>query len=390
VTTSTDHDAPARGFRRVWGGRDTEIASRPSRPLRQRLRLPLMLLGPLLVLAAATWWYLTSGRYVATDDAYVQAARTMISADVSGRVVEVAVHDNERVTTGQLLFRIDPRPFRIAVEQARAQLAAARLKIEALRATYKQKLADAQAAKDTLAYQQREYDRQRQLVASGVASRQAYDQAQNALQVARQKAASTASDLANTVAQLGGDPKLPIDQHPDVAAAQAALDQALLNLSYTNVRAAEPGIVTKVDQLQVGSYVTASTPVFSMISNRVWVEANFKETALTYMRRGQAATVQIDTYPGVVFNAKVESLSPGTGLTFSLLPPENATGNWVKVVQRLPVRLAFEKNDPNRPLHAGLSAYVEVDTHYQRPWLVWIESAFGRVFGTARAAENRS
>ena len=387
MTTSTEQEAPSRGFRRVWGGRDTRIATRPSRPLRQRLRLPLMLIGPLVVLIAATWWYLTSGRYVSTDDAYVQAARTMISADVSGRVVGVAVHDNERVDKGQLLFRIDDRPFRIAVEQAKAKLAAAKLQVEALKATYKQKSADAQAAQSTLAYQQREYDRQRQLVTSGTASRQAYDQAYNALQVAKQKAASAESDLANALAQLGGNPNLPVDQHPDVAAAQAALDKAKLDLSYTNVQAAEPGIVTKVDQLQVGSYVGAATPVFSMISNRVWIEANYKETELTHMHPGQTATVVIDTYPDVTFNARVQSLSPGTGLTFSLLPPENATGNWVKVVQRLPVRLVLDNDNPSRPLHAGLSANVEVDTHYRKPWLVKVEGFFDHLFGTAQAGE---
>ena len=389
MTSSTENEAPVRDFRRVASGRDAAVAARPSRPLRQRLRLPLMVLGPALVLIAASWWYLTSGRYVSTDDAYVQAARTMVSADISGRVVAVAVHDNEAVAKGQLLFRLDDRPYRIAVEDAKAQLAAARLQLQALKATYDQKVADAKSAEETLGYQQREYDRQRQLATSGVASRQAYDQSQNALQVARQKVASTQGDLANTLAQLGGNPALPVDQHPSVQRAQAALDKAELDLSYTMVRAAEPGIVTKVDQLQVGSYVNAATPVFSMMSNRIWIEANFKETELTHMRPGQTATVEIDTYPGRVFQATVQSLSPGTGLTFSLLPPENATGNWVKVVQRLPVRLALDIADANLPLHAGLSANVEVDTHYRRPWMAWLDRAAGHLFGSAEAGEQK-
>jgi membrane fusion protein, multidrug efflux system len=219
-----------------------------------------------------------------------------------------------------------------------------------------------------------------------VAARSTFDQVQNALQVARQKVASTQSDVANTLAQLGGNPNLPPEQHPSVQRAQAALDKAELDLSYTMVKASEPGIVTKVDQLQIGSYVNASTPVFSMISKRVWIEANFKETELTHMRAGQTATVEIDTYPGVVFDATVESLSPGTGLTFSLLPPENATGNWVKVVQRLPVRLSLQ--DPKeRSLHAGLSATVEVDTQHRRPWLVWLQQKTGLFSGTAQAGE---
>jgi membrane fusion protein, multidrug efflux system len=389
VTTSTEQDTPVRGFRRVFGERDASVGARSARPLRQRLRLPLMLAGPIVVLIAASWWYLTSGRYVSTDDAYVQAARTMVSTDISGRVVAIAVHDNQRVTEGQVLFQLDERPYRIAVEDAKAQLAAARLQVEALKATYRQKVADAGGAEETLAYQQREFERQRQLASSGVASRAVFDQVQNAMAVARQRVASTQSDIANILAQLGGNPDIPVDQHPSVQRAQAALDKAGLDLSYTTVRAHENGIVTKVEQLQVGSYVTASTPVFSVVSDRIWIEANFKETELTNMRPGQSATVEIDTYPGVEFAAKVVSLSPGTGLTFSLLPPENATGNWVKVVQRLPVRLALEKYDPDLLLHAGLSVSVDVDTQHRRPWLVWLDRTTGRLFGTARAGETQ-
>ncbi len=386
TSTETEDNAPARGFRRVFGDRGAPIATRPARSLRQRVRLPLMLAGPIVVVLAGGWWYLTSGRYVSTDDAYVQAARTMISADISGRVVAVAVHDNERVAKGQLLFRLDDRPFRIAVEEAKAQLAAARLQVEAMKATYRQKVADLKGTQDTLAYQQREYDRQRQLAAAGVAARSTFDQVQNALQMARQKRESAEGELANMLAQVGGNPDIPIAQHPSVQRAQAMLDKAELDLSHTMIKAAQPGIVTKVDQLQVGSYVTASTPVFSMISKAVWIEANFKETELTYMHPGQTATVEIDTYPDIVFKAKVQSLSPGTGLTFSLLPPENATGNWVKVVQRLPVRLTLE-NPRDRLLHAGLSANVEVDTHYRRPWLVWLDRVTGHLSGGAEARE---
>jgi membrane fusion protein (multidrug efflux system) len=389
VTTSTEQDMPVRGFRRVIGEVGAAVRARPGRSLRQRLRMPLMLAGPLIVLLAAGWWYLTSGRYVSTDDAYVQAARTMISTDVAGRVVAVEVGDNQRVTKGQVLFRLDDRPFRIAVEEAKAMLANARLQIEALKATYRQKLADLRSAQDTLAYQQREYDRQRQLAASGVAARATYDQVQNALQTAEHKVTSTQSDANNILAQLGGDPDIATNEHPTVQRAQAALEKAELDLSYAVVKAPENGIVTKVEQLQVGSYVTASTPVFSMMSDRIWVEANFKETELTHMRPGQDATVDIDTYPDAQCRGKVLSLSPGTGLSFSLLPPENATGNWVKVVQRLPVRLSLDNVDAETPLQAGLSVTVEVDTHYRRPWLVWLERGYDRFFGTARAAEPK-
>jgi len=358
--------------------------------LRQRARLPLMLFGPIVVLLAAVYWYLTSGRYVSTDDAYVQAARIAISTDVSGRVVEIEVADNEKVKAGQVLFRLDQRPFRIAVEEAAAQLAAQRLQIDALKATYHQKRADSRALEATVAYQQHEFERQKQLLASGTASKQQFDQTSQAYETARQQLAAKQQDIANALASLGGDPDIPVERHPMVQHAQAALDRAELNLSYTVIHAPENGIVTKVEQLQAGDYVTASSPLFSLMStDRVWVEANFKETELTHMRPGQSATVEVDTYPGIVFPAKVQSLSPGTGLTFSLLPAENATGNWVKVVQRLPVRLNLDNLDPDATLHAGLSATVEVDTGYRRPWLDRVERLFAWFAGsTTRAAER--
>jgi membrane fusion protein (multidrug efflux system) len=388
VTSTTEDEASLRGPRRVAVEDDRPIRTRPSRSLRQRVRMPLMLAGPLVVALGASYWYLTTGRFVSTDDAYLQAPRTMISTDVAGRVVAVEVHDNQRVTAGQVLFRLDDRPFRIAVEEARAQLAAARLQVNALKSTYQQKVSDAAAAQETLTYQQREFERQKQLASSGIATRQQFDQTTMALDVARQKLASAQHDIGNVLAQLGGDPNIEVDKHPTVQRAQAALEKAELDLSYATVKAPESGIVTKVDQLQPGNYVTASTPVFSLISNRIWVEANFKETELTNMRPGQDATVEIDTYPDHELHAKVASLSPGTGLTFSLLPPENATGNWVKVVQRLPVRLALDDVPPDAPLAAGLSVSVEVDTHYRRPWLVWLQHSFSRVFGTAQAGES--
>jgi membrane fusion protein (multidrug efflux system) len=387
VSTSTEQEAPVRSFRRVIGEVGAAVAARPGRTLRQRLRLPLMLAGPLVVLIAASWWYLTSGRYVTTDDAYVQAARTMISTDVAGRVVAVLVHDNQRVAKGDVMFQLDDRPYRIAVEETKAMLAAARLQIEALKATYRQKSAELRSAEDTLAYQQREFERQRQLATSGVAARSTYDQVQNNLQTAQHKVTSTQSEAANFLAQLGGSANIPTDQHPTVQRAQASLDKAELDLGYTVVKAPQNGIVTKVEQIQPGTYVTASTPVFSMMSDRIWVEANFKETELTHMRPGQDATVEIDTYPDAVCHGKVISLSPGTGLSFALLPPENATGNWVKVVQRLPVRLALECNPSDLPLQAGLSASVEVDTKNRRPWLAWVQRTSDRLFGTARAGE---
>ena len=388
MTTSAENDASISTLRAPLEGRSAVLGRR--RPLRQRLRLPLMLAGPILVLLAAAYWYVTGGRYVSTDDAYVQAARVAISTDVSGRVVEIGVKDNQQVTAGQLLFRLDPRPFRIAVEEAKAQLAAVRYQIHALKATYHQKRADARAAEATSEYQEREFERQKRLLASGTASQQQFDQTRQAFENGRQQLASKQQDVAVALANIGGDHDMPLEQHPMVQHAQAALDRAELNLSYTEIRAPENGVVTKVDQLQVGDYVNAGTPLFSLMStDRLWIEANFKETELTHMRPGQEATVEIDTYPDAVFHAKVESLSPGTGLTFSLLPPENATGNWVKVVQRLPVRLALDHLDRNSPLQAGLSATVEVDTRHRRPWLDRVQGAFAWLTGhETRAAER--
>jgi membrane fusion protein (multidrug efflux system) len=389
VTTSVENDAAAIGTLRAPLNSRLGVAG-TRRSLRQRLRIPLMLAGPIVVLLGAAYWYLTGGRYVSTDDAYVQAARVQVSTDVSGRVVAIDVKDNEKVNTGQMLFRLDPRPFQIAVDEAKAQLATVRYQIHALKATYHQKRADARAAEATVDYQQHEFERQQRLLASGTASQQQFDQARQAYETGRAHLASKQQDVAVALANIGGDPDIPLEQHPMVQHAQAALDRAALNLSYTEIRAPENGIVTKVDQLQVGNYVTASTPLFSLMStDRVWVEANFKETELTHMRSGQQATVEVDTYPDVTFSAKVESLSPGTGLTFALLPAENATGNWVKVVQRLPVRLHLERLDPNAPLHAGLSVTVEVDTRHRRPWLDRVEGLLAWLTGpTSKAAER--
>lgn len=385
--SSADNETASIGaLRAAVDGRPAILGRR--RSWRQRLRLPLMLVGPIVVLLAAGWWYLTTGRYVSTDDAYVDAARISISNDVSGRVAEIDVRDNELVTAGQVLFKLDQRPFVIAVEEAKAQLASIKLQIESMKATYQQKKADAAATEATLIYQQRELERQQRLLTSGTASQAQYDQTNHAYKIAREQLASKEQDVASTLASLGGNPDIPVAQHPMVQHAQAALDRAELNLSYTVVRAPEAGIVTKVDQLQVGNWVqgvntgAAPTALFSLVSTkRLWVTANFKETELTHMRPGQTATVEIDTYPDIVFAAKVQSLSPGTGLTFSLLPAENATGNWVKVVQRLPVRLSFSELDPNHPLAAGLSATVEVDTGFRRPLLDHIHRIFAWLAG---------
>jgi membrane fusion protein, multidrug efflux system len=329
----------------------------------QRLRWPLMILAPLVVLGGALYFYLTGGRYQSTDDAYTRAATVSISSNVAGRVIEVEVRDNDLVHKGATLFKLDDAPFRIAVNDAMARLSSTRLQVESLKSTYKQRQVQLRAARDTQAFAQTQFDRQSRLVTSGIASRTQFDQASHALDAARQDVANVQQQIGVALANLSGDPGIAPENHPLVQEAQAALDRAQLNLSYTHISAPIEGVVTRVEQLQIGDYIAASAPVFALVATGdTWIEANFKEVQLARMQPGQVATVKIDRFPGKKFAAQVVSLSPGTGSQFSLLPPENASGNWVKVVQRVPVRLRLTDLDPGFLLQAGLSVDVKVDT----------------------------
>ena len=340
--------------------------SEPLPSLGRRLRWPLLIGGPLIVILLVLFFWLTGGRYIATDDAYLRAARVDISSNVPGRVVEVDVHDNQRVVFGQQLFRLDGRPLQTAAEEAQAQLGSARYSITGQQAAVGQRQAELSAAQSTLAYQTRELARQKVLTGAGVGSAAQLDAQQHNVDAAKAQLQASQKALDEALAALGGSLNGTPSANPAVQSAQAAVDRAKLNLSYGVINAPQAGVVTKVDQLQVGDYIAAAQPLFSLVADRVWVEANFKEDQLAHMRVGQAATFKIDAYPGVTFHGHVESLSPGTGSSFALLPAENATGNWVKVVQRLPVRIAIDDAPRDLGLHSGLSVSVKVDSGRKR------------------------
>ncbi len=372
--TETTHD--------FHGGEDDEaVGSDPGVPPARRATMApapvvasrrrggrrlLLVAVPILALITALGVYLHGGRYQSTDDAYLQSGLAQVAPNIGGPVIARAVHDNQQVHAGDELFRIDPAPYRAAVAEAEAQLADARAQVDALRATYRQGAAALATARDRLAYATREADRQQALLARGIASRAQVDQARLDEQIARGAIETSVQQNAGVEASLGGGPGVPTADQPAVRRAQAALDRARLNLSYTVVRAMQDGTVTRVDDLQVGNAVTAGSPVFALASRHVWVEANFKESQLRDMRIGQPATVTIDAFPDVALAAHVRSFSPGTGNSFALLPPENATGNWVKVVQRLAVILELDRPPADLPLHAGLSVEATVDTGHVR------------------------
>ncbi len=333
---------------------------------RSRLRGPLLIAAPAVVAIGAVALYLTGGRIESTDNADLQTGLVGIAADVSGKVTEIDVHENQAVKTGDVLFRIDPAIPQANVDAAEAALAAAQASVGSSRADLQESSSAIATARDRLTFARTEADRQKALLAQGIASRSQYDQAMLAVSTAQDDIVTTQAKAASRAAALAGGLGGSIDNQPAVRRAAATLETARIDLAHTVVRAPRDGVVTKVNQLQLGSYVTTSRPVFMLAGTHFWVEANFKENQLANMRVGQPATVSIDAYSGVTIKGHVASFSPGTGNSFSILPAENATGNWVKVVQRLPVEIALDDVPQGIPLHAGLSAEVQVDTGHKR------------------------
>lgn len=347
------------------------VPEAPPPKRRRSLRLVLMLVVPLAIVLGGGYLWLTGGRFVSTDNAYLEQNRVSITADQSGRIVDVAVRENQAVKKGDLLFKIDPQPYQIALDQADAAVAAARLQVEQLRSTWQQAVAEEKSAEETLDYQQKVFARQQDLLKRGVSSNADFDAAENNLRNAEQALALAKEKVSGALTALGGNPDIPTDQHPSVMQAQAARASAALALEQTAVYAPADGVVSQTDRLRVGQYVTnpamAPTVLMTLVeTSTAYVEANFKETDLTHMRVGQPATITFDAYPDQTFQAEVESIDAGTGSAFSLLPAQNASGNWVKVVQRVPVRLKIDGDLDIAAVPAGLSASVDVDTGHRR------------------------
>jgi membrane fusion protein (multidrug efflux system) len=348
-------------------------------PLRRRwLRGALFALLP-LALIAGSYWYVTGGQVMSTDDAYVEADKVGVSTDVSGIVKEVDVMENQHVATGDVLYRLDDLQFRLALDRATAQIGMVGDSLNALKANYRDMQAQIQQAQYDVDYYDREYHRQQTLLGGGVASQQAFDTARRNLQNAQQKLASLNQQLAAIAANLNGDPDGPVEQNPRYLDTVAQRDEAQRQLDHTVVKAPFAGIVTNVPSIAPGKYLQASTTAFYLVAaDHVWVDSNPKETELTYVRPGQPVTVSVDTYPGTVWHGVVESISPAAAQEFALLPAQNTSGNWVKVVQRIPMRVRVDTRDANLPpLRAGMSVVVDIDTGHIRGLPHFLAGLFG-------------
>ena len=329
-------------------------------------RTVFLIVIPLLAICVGLYLYAAGGRYVSTDNAYVKANVIIISPEVSGRVTSVLVVDNQAVEANDVLLQIDSSPLEITLNRARAQMAVIRTELESLRADYGETVVQEQLAKDKVRYLDRRYKRQRKLLKQGLSSEEKHDEAKHDLQVARREVQIIEQRVQRVLAQLAGNERLPVDQHPRYLTAQTTYDQAAVDLKATTIRAPASGIVSNM-KLQVGEYAQAGKPVFSLIQNQpIWVEANLKETQLTHIQPGQQATIVADAYPDKIWESVVSSIAPATGAEFSILPPQNASGNWVKVVQRIPINLVITDQAGGPQLRAGMTVSVRIDTRRKR------------------------
>jgi len=334
---------------------------------RGRVRWMLFALLPLALLVGG-YWYVTGGGVMSTDDAYVDAEKVGISTDVSGIVHDVDVTDNEHVAAGQVLYRLDPRQFQIALDAAKANLAQTALTIDSMKQDYRHLLSDAAAQQAQVDLDQTNFNRQEMLLKSGTVSQAVFDQAQYTLQNDKSKLEALRQQAATQLARLGGDADIPTAQHPQYRQAEAQVAEAQRQLDHTVIKAPFGGMVTSVPSIAPGKYLAASATAFFLVgTDRVWISATPKETEMTHVRPGQPATITVDAYPGVTWHGSVESLSPAAAQEFSLLPAQNTSGNWVKVVQRVPMRIRVDTGDKSKPeLRAGMSVVVEVDTGHAR------------------------
>lgn len=339
----------------------------PPSPWRSRWRRPLLTIGPVALAVGAIALYLMTGRTVSEEDAYVQAVSASVSAQISGQVIRITAKSNAPVKKEDPLFNIDSEPYRIALANAEAQLGIARDQVHTLIETYRARQRQIDEARATAAYTQANYERQQQLYNTGSAPRATLDAAIRDLQAAKANLASLEREAAAALARLGGNLDLPVDQQSTVKQAQAAVDLAARNLRLTSIVAPFDGIPHNVESVAIGVFLNAGQSAFPLVSTRdLYIEANIKETDLTYVREGNPARVIVDAYPDAPIDARVTSLAPASGSIFALIPPQNATGNWVKVVQRLPVRISFDQPANRPPLRAGMSVKISIDTGHQR------------------------
>jgi membrane fusion protein (multidrug efflux system) len=349
------------------------VADAPVRPrrrvLRRLIRPVLMLGGILLVAAVSLYLWLNGGRYVSIDNAYVRAAKMALSNDVSGIVAEVLVKEGSRVRRGDVLLRLDPRQFQNTLDGAKANLAQVALTVEAMRHDYRRMLREIEIRQAQLAHNMATLERTSRLVQTGAATQAAHDAARFAVQAdqAAVEALRTQADVQ--LARLGGDPDVDVARMPQYQQALAQVAEAQRQLDRTVLRAPFDGIVTQVDTVQPGMYLAAATAAFGLVSTeRVWIDANPKESEITYVKPGDPVVVTVDTYPGRRWSGTVASISPASGAEFAILPPQNSSGNWVKVVQRIPVRIAIERRPGDPELRSGMSVIAVIDTGHQRTW----------------------